>query len=202
MSKDHAALWNGDTQSKFSYLQTAIQAAQNIQLSGIAWWTTDIGGYGGGHPSDPTFRELIVRWFQFGLTCPLFRQHGARDTEPWLLGNTSFGYVRQIMALRETLKEYVVAELAETSKSGLPLNRPLWFDSPSDSDTWTVTDQYMFGRQYMVAPVYTQGSLNRSVYFPKGADYTHYFSKKKYGGGTHAIVPAPLSEFPLFTLSK
>ena len=76
MSKHRAVLWNGDTSSTYAYLKTAIQAGQSVQMSGIAWWTTDIGGYGGGKPSDPMFRELIVRWFQFGFACPLFRQHG------------------------------------------------------------------------------------------------------------------------------
>ena len=71
-------------------------------------------------------RELIVRWFQFGFTSPLFRQHGARNTEPWLLGNVTFAHVRGVMAMREAFKPYILAELAETAKSGLPLNRPLW----------------------------------------------------------------------------
>ena len=62
MSKNRAALWNGDTRSSFSFLKTAIQAGLSVQLSGIAWWTTDIGGYAGGNPTDPVFRELIVRW--------------------------------------------------------------------------------------------------------------------------------------------
>merc|ERR1711998_150906 len=91
MSKHRAALWNGDTSSTYDFLKTAIRAGLNIQMSGIAWWTTDIGGYHSqnGVEKDPLFRELIVRWFQFGFACPLFRQHGRRNTEPWLLGNAS-----------------------------------------------------------------------------------------------------------------
>ena len=116
----------------WSTMWSTMQSGLNVQLSGIAWWTTDIGGYAGGNPSTPYFRELIVRWFQFGVTCPLFRQHGARNTEPWLLGNTTFGYVRKVMRLRETLKPYVLTEMNQTAATGLPLNRPLWFDAPSD----------------------------------------------------------------------
>jgi len=202
MSKHHAALWNGDTHSTFDYLKTAIQAAQNIQLSGIAWWTTDIGGYAGGNPQSADFRELIVRWFQFGFTCPLFRQHGARPTEPWLLGDETFGYVRKILALRETFKPYVVAQLAETAKSGTPLNRPLWFDAPADTAAWSVEDQYMFGSDYMAAPVYAAGATDRSVYFPKGSNWVHYFTNQSFPGGTTATVPAPISEFPLFKKSS
>ena len=198
MQKHRAVLWNGDTHSTFDFLHTAITAMQNVQMSGIAWWTTDIGGYAGGDPTDATFRELIVRWFQFGALCPIFRQHGARNTEPWLLGDVSFAAVRKAMALRETLRPYVVAELKETAATGLPFNRPLLFDFPEDSATWTLHDQYMVGRQLMAAPVYAMGARQRSVYFPSGANWTHYFTGKTYVGGTSAIVDAQLDEFPLF----
>lgn len=199
--KHRVVLWNGDTQSTFDYLRTALAAMMSVQMSGIAWWTTDIGGYAGGDPADATFRELIVRWFQFGATCPIFRQHGARDTEPWLLGDTSFAAVRKVMALRESLRTYVVAELSETAASGLPYNRPLFFDYPNDADAWAVDDQYMVGRQYMAAPLYAFGARNRTVYFPVGASWTHHFTGKTYSGGTHAVVDAPLDEFPLFEIS-
>eukprot|EP00658_Telonema_sp_P-2_P004998 TRINITY_DN11875_c0_g17_i1.p1 TRINITY_DN11875_c0_g17~~TRINITY_DN11875_c0_g17_i1.p1 ORF type:complete len:692 (-),score=129.80 TRINITY_DN11875_c0_g17_i1:280-2355(-) len=198
MSKHRAALWNGDTQSDFSFLASAIQAAQSIQLSGIAWWTTDIGGYSGGDPSNPSFNELIVRWFQFGFSCPLFRQHGARNTEPWLLSARSFKIVRSVMALRERFKPYIVTELTQTSSSGLPLNRPLWFDAPTDANTWEVDDQYMFGRDYMVAPVYVANSTSRKVYFPAGATWTHFFTNHSYTGGSTAMIDSPLEIFPLF----
>ena len=198
MSKHRAALWNGDTHSDFSYLKTAITAGLNLQMSGIAWWTTDIGGYAGGDPSDDTFRELIVRWFQFGVTCPLFRQHGDRPTEPWLLGNESFTCVRKVMALRETLRPYVEEELAETARSGLPLNRPLLFDFPHDTKAWDVTDQFMFGRRYMAAPVYEMGARSRRVYFPSGVAWKHYFTGDFFAGGTSHSVDAPLQHFPLF----
>ena len=159
-----------------------------------------IGGYSGGNPADPTFRELIVRWFQFGLTCPLFRQHGARSTEPWLLGDTAFGQVRAIMALREKLRSYVEKELAETARSGLPLNRPLAMDFPADAQAWgtAVDDQYMFGRHFMAAPVHAMGARNRSVYFPQGAAYTHFFTNETFQGGATVTVDAPLDHFPLF----
>ena len=164
---------------------------------------TDIGGYAGGKPADPTFRELIVRWFQFGFACPLFRQHGARDTEPWLLGDAAFASVKRVMALREKFRPYVLQELAETARSGLPLNRPLFFDAPADDGAWGVEDQFMFGRDYMVAPVYTQGAKSRTVYFPEGATWTHYFTQKTYQGGSSVAVDTThIDEFPLFKKAK
>ena len=204
VQKHRAVLWNGDTHSTFGFLQTAITAMQNVQMSGIAWWTTDIGGCksiyrpqalplgmatrvvtahfdllladAGGDPKDATFRELIVRWFQFGVTCPIFRQHGARDTEPWLLGDVSFAAVLKVMNLRQTLRPYVVSELGETATSGLPFNRPLLFDYPEDAEVWKIHDQYMVGRELMAAPIYTMGARNRTVYFPRGTHWYHFFT--------------------------
>ena len=199
MSKQHAALWNGDTQSTFAGLAISITAAQSIQISGIAWWTTDIGGYQGGNVSDPGFRELIVRWFQFGFTCPIFRQHSARNTEPWLLGDAAFGRVRSLMALREKFRPYVVAQLADSAKSGIPFNCPLWFDSPGDAEAWVVDDKYFMGSDYMVAPIYVANATSRSVHFPDdgASGWRHYFSGEVYRGGTQATVPAPIDTFPL-----
>ena len=88
--------------------------------------TTDIGGYSGGNPSDPTFRELIVRWFQYGATCPLFRQHGARNTEPWGYGNESFAAIVKVINWRESIKPYILQQMEVVAKTGMPVNRPLW----------------------------------------------------------------------------
>ena len=203
VQKNRVVLWNGDTQSKWKYLRASLFASQNIQLSGIAWWTSDIGGYAQGKPSDPGFRELIVRWFQFGVTCPIFRQHGQRQTEPWLLGEEAFASVRKVLSMRETLRSYVEGELAETAKSGLPLNRPLWFDYPDDAAAWGVVDQVMFGRKYMTAPIYNAGQRSREVYFPGDQHdvYTHYFTNHIYLGGTSANITGSIDEWPFFSIS-
>ena len=104
----------------------ASQAGLSVQLSGIAWWTTDIGGYSGGNPADPTFRELIVRWFQYGATCPLFRQHGARNTEPWGYGNESYAAIVKVINWRKSMEPYVLQQMATVNATGMPINRPLW----------------------------------------------------------------------------
>ena len=78
---------------------------------------------GGGKPEDPEFRELIVRWFQYGLTCPLFRQHGSRPTEIWLLGNESEAAIESTIALRNHLQPYIMQQMEQVSKTGQPINR-------------------------------------------------------------------------------
>ena len=107
--------------------------------------------------------------------------------------------------MREKLRGYVVAELAETARSGLPLNRPLWFDYPGDPKSWGVTDQFSFGRKYMSAPIYeAMGQRSRMVYFPgdSGVMYTHYFSGVKYHGGMTANVTGTIDEWPFFEIGN
>merc|ERR1712048_405533 len=102
------------------------------------------------------------------------------------------------MALREEFRPYILAELKETSASGLPLNRPLFFDYPGDNHTWGISDQFMFGRDYMAAPVYTMGARSRDVYFPLGSTWIHHFTGASYSGGSMATIEAPMDHFPLF----
>jgi len=200
MQRFGAALWSGDTQSTWKSLKVSIQAGLNTQLSGIAWWTTDIGGYSGGNPSDPGFRELIVRWFQFGLTCPLFRQHGARDTDPWGYGNESLAAIEGIIQLRETFRPYLTEILTEVSTTGQPINRPLWWDFPEDVNTWDIDNSYMFGPKYLVCPVTESKAQNWPCYLPKlanGAKWKHFFNGQMYDGG-NVTTATPLTQFPLF----
>lgn len=206
MQRWGAALWSGDTQSTFASLQVSVQAGLSTQLSGIAWWTTDVGGYAGGDPSDPTFRNLIVRWFQYGLTCPLLRQHGDRDTAPWLLGNASYAAVVKAIELRASLKDYVMGAMQAVADTGLPVNRPLFWDFADDATAWTVDDEFMFGELYLVAPVTEVNATSRTLYLPTAraapTQWTHHFTGVTYAGGQTITVDTPLDEFPLFKRSS
>lgn len=133
---------------------------------------------------DPTYRETIVRWFQYGLTCPLLRQHGARDhTAPWFYGPEVEQLLVELIRLRAALKPYLQSQLDALNATGRPLNRPLMWDFPEDPKTWElaehgldgavgVADQYMVGDDYMAAPVLELGQRSRAVYFPRGAGST------------------------------
>ena len=142
------------------------------------------------------------RWFQYGMTCPLFRQHGQRDyTAPWYYGDEALGIITSVIRLRYALRDYILAEIHRTSDVGMPLNRPLFWDFPADRAAWDIDDQYMFGSDYMVAPILDAGARNRTVYFPKGARWIHHYTGETYEGGKQALVPAPLKTFPLFRRS-
>jgi len=209
-------LWSGDIGTTMEVLKGQVNIGLSAQSSGIPWWTTDIGGYGGGRAEDSTYHEIIVRWFQYGVTCPLFRQHGNRDhTEPWAYGPATELILEGIIKLRGSLKSYITSQLDLLNATGRPFNRPLMWDFPHDAKTWDlaesgiggsnsslnsgVADQFMMGDEYMVAPILELGQRSRQVYFPLGCGWTHVFSGKQYSGGTIAIVDAPLGiSFPLF----
>jgi hypothetical protein len=127
-----AAVWSGDIDSTFADLRQQVRAGLNIGLSGIPWWTTDIGGFFGGQVDSPYFRELIVRWFQYGVFCPLFRLHGWRNSsltspetsdpscggpnEVWSFGETAYGIIRELLFLRERLRPYLMAQMKLASR--------------------------------------------------------------------------------------
>ena len=118
-------------------------------LSGIPWWTTDIGGFKNGDINSPSFRELIVRWFQFGVFCPVFRLHGIRQpgtlvgseqtgaaNEVWSFGETEYEIIRHLLFLRERLRPYVMEQMTVAHSTGLPPMRPLFLDFPADPACW------------------------------------------------------------------
>jgi len=134
-----AALWSGDIGSTLPVMADQLPTGISAQMSGIGWWTTDIGGYSGGHSTDEAYREVIVRWFQYGMTCPLFRQHGARDhTAIWFYGDKDEKIIGDIIKLRASLKSYILKQMALLSQTGRPFNRPLFWDFPQDPKTWEI----------------------------------------------------------------
>jgi alpha-D-xyloside xylohydrolase len=206
-----AAVWSGDIGSTFEELKVQVQAGMNIGLSGIPWWTTDIGGFHGGDPESPQFRELIVRWFQFGTFCPLFRLHGFRlpanldrfwesggPNEVWSFGDKAYEIISELLHLRERLRPYIMAQMAAAHKKGTPPMRPLFYDFPADERAWTVEDQFMFGPDLLVAPVVEEGVVERKVYLPEGADWVDAWTAVSINGGSCITAKAPLERIPLY----
>ncbi|CAF1314890.1 unnamed protein product [Rotaria sordida] len=210
----NAAVWSGDIDSSWEELLKQIKVAQNVALSGIYWWTTDIGGYRYADLDDNQFQELILRWFQFGAFCPLFRLHGERyppfpnnecgfsggHNEVWL-----FKYSEQIIniiRLRESLRDYIEYHLNISNQNGTPILRPMFYDFNDDLECYQSEDQYMFGTDYLVAPIYTYQATSRSVYLPKIDQYNsvwqHYYTKIFYQGGQRYNISTTLNDFPLF----
>lgn len=202
-----AALWSGDIASTFEALQIQVRAGLNAGLSGIPWWTTDIGGFHGADIESDYFRELIVRWFQYGVFCPLFRLHGVREpatyksggpNEVWEFGDRAYAIISRLMHLRERLRPYILRQMQAASEHGLPPMRPLFFDFPDDPDCTPIDDQFFFGPDILVAPVLHEGASKRDVYLPAGAEWLDAWTGEPLAGGKHHTVDAPLESVPVF----
>jgi alpha-D-xyloside xylohydrolase len=206
-----AILWSGDIQTDFATFRKQIAAGLNTALSGMPWWNTDIGGFHGGDPSSPEYREVIVRWFQFGAFSPIFRLHGfRRPSEPfspqvtggpneiWSYGEEAYGIMASYIALRERLKPYVLSVMREAHETGVTPIRPYLVEFPEDPKSWTVDDAYLFGHDLLVAPVLEAGARSWDVYLPKGATWRDAWTGEEHEGGQTVTVPAPLDRIPLF----
>jgi alpha-D-xyloside xylohydrolase len=206
-----AALWSGDIAADFASLRAQVRAGLNTALSGLPWWTTDIGGFHGGDPDDPEFRELIVRWFQYGAFCPLFRLHGFREprmpfgldqtggpNEVWSFGPKAFACIQDMLHLRERLRPYVMEQMRVAHAEGLPPMRPAFVDFPDDPRSWAAEDTFMFGPSLLVAPVTHYRARDRQVYLPAGSRWTDPWTATEYEGGQDVTVAAPLDRIPLF----
>jgi alpha-D-xyloside xylohydrolase len=212
-----ALAWSGDIHSSFKVLGIQVRAGLNMAIAGIPWWTTDIGGFHGGNPEDSTFRECIIRWFQYGVFCPVFRLHGDRqpaqkpigttgggicasgaDNEVWSYGDEAYEILKDLLHLRERLRPYIASQMKEAHERGTPPMRPLFYDFPQDAASWDVDDQYMFGPDILVAPVLHEGERSRSVYLPSGAVWRDPYSGRTFEGGKRLIADAPLKRIPLF----
>jgi alpha-D-xyloside xylohydrolase len=203
-----AAVWSGDIDSTFEALQAQVRAGLNMGLSGIPWWTTDIGGFRGGDPATPYFRELIVRWFQYGVFCPLFRLHGHRQpngtdfsgapNEVWSFGEEAYAIIADQLKLRARLRPYIMAQMRLAHATGAPPMRPLFFDFHNDPACFEIEDQFLFGPDLLVAPVLCDGARSRRVYLPAGAAWADVWSGVEHAGGHWVIAEAPLDRIPLY----
>lgn len=211
-------LWSGDILTDFDSLRRQIKAGLHVSLCGIPWWTTDIGGFHGGDPDDPAYRECIIRWFQFGAFCPVFRMHGFRhrDDRPavsphslegfcpgggpneiWSYGEEALQIMTRFILLRERLRPYIMQQMHRASTDGTPVMRPLFFDYPEEP-CFDIFDQYMFGPSIMVCPVHQVDIWIRPVYLPSGAVWVDAASGEEYTGGKWIDAPAPLDRIPVY----
>jgi alpha-D-xyloside xylohydrolase len=191
----------------------------NIAVSGIPYWTTDIGGFHGGDIDDPEFRELLVRWFQYGAFCPIMRVHGVRrqqinpptedpgkadpnhpnvPNEVWSYGEETCAILSDQILLRDRLKPYIMAQSKVAQETGLPPMRPVWIDFPGDRQAWKVEDQFMFGPEILVAPIVSLGTRSRQVYLPGAGRWRNAWTGQMHEGGTTVEADAPLEHIPVY----
>lgn len=193
--------WSGDVLSDFVTFQRQISAGLNYAISGMPYWTTDIGGFiSGGDLNDPKFRELFVRWFQFGAFSPIFRVHGTRnpsENELWSYGPEAGKILVDYDTLRYRLMPYIYSQAWRVTSEHATIMRPLVMDWRTDSRAQNTGDEYLFGPSILVNPVYVQGATSRSVYLPKATWYD-FWTGEKLAGEQTVQAAAPLEKLPLY----
>lgn len=213
-----ALVWSGDIASSFESMRNQLAAGLNMGLAGIPWWTTDIGGFHGGNPDDPAFRELFVRWFQWGTFCPVMRLHGDREprqpqvgttggascrsgaaNEVWSYGEEVYEICRKYMEIREQMRDYTRALMKEAHEKGTPVMRTLFYEFPEDKQAWEIEDEYLYGPDLLVAPVLEAKADRRKIYLPgETAVWEDCETGETHKGGTWIQKTVCLETMPVF----
>lgn len=214
--------WSGDIEATWQVFKNQIPAGLNFCMSGLPYWATDIGGFfvqsaavgelGRGlwarngafdeGMADDNYKELYVRWFQYGAFCPIFRSHGTdisreiyRFGEP---GTRAYDALLKFDNLRYRLMPYIYSTVWKVTSEGYTMMRALMMDFRHDTHIYEIDDEFMFGSAILVNPITKPRALFRQVYLPLGSEWYNFWTGKKYSGGQTLPVPAPINEIPLF----
>jgi len=200
IQRNATAMWSGDVDSNWETLRRQIPAGLNFSLSGLPYWTTDIGGFVAANPDDSAYRELFVRWFEFGTFCPVFRVHGTRTTnqnELWSYGPEAEKTLVSFDKLRYRLMPYIYSLAWKTAVAGYTLMRPLVMDFRNDIRAQNIGDQFLFGPAILVNPVTEPGATSRHLYLPE-AKWFDFWTGAAIQGGRAIDAPAPVERIPLY----
>lgn len=188
-------------------------------LAGIPWWTTDIGGFMTDDVNDPDFQQLLIRWYEFAVYSAVFRMHGDRgphnipplddrdfgggylytgqSNELWSYGEENYRIMKKYYDIRISMHDYIKQLYDEASENGSPLIRTMFYEFPDDKKCWELQDQYMFGSEYLVAPIFHLNEFEREVYLPAGR-WEDTRDGKVYEGGQTVLAAAPINSIPVF----
>lgn len=211
-----ACVWNGDIMSSFHALKQSITSGLSMAMCGIPWWNSDIGGFMFGDTESESFRELIVRWFQFGLFCPIMRLHGTRlnqsyyvDEAPdvmvkgggyneiWHFGEENYRTIEKLINTRIKMRDYTLSLARDAHENGAPMMRPMFFEFPDDPKCYELWDQYMYGPDILFAPIYNEHQTDREVYLPAG-EWVSVLDGMIYQGGASISVHAEIDQYIAF----
>lgn len=174
--------WGGDAANTNEAMLSTLKGGLSFGLSGFAFWSHDIGGF-----VQSTPEELYRRWLPFGFLTSHSRAHGAPPTEPWLYNESFTQAFRKSAELKYKLMPYVYAQAKSCTQTGLPMMRALFIEYPDDPGAWMIEDQYLFGQDILVAPLF-ESADSRKVYLPGNGKWIDYQSGKVYRAGWHTIA--------------
>jgi alpha-glucosidase/alpha-D-xyloside xylohydrolase len=211
-------LWTGDVNSDWRALSAQIPVGINTGLTGMPYWGTDIGGF---IPTREFTGELYVRWFQFGAFCPLFRSHGRtwKLHLPWGWNTGDYGPIEidksqltdpsnlhnpdvepichKYLGLRYQLMPHLYSAARESHDTGMPIIRAMWLHYPGDAEAMRRGDQYLWGRDMLIAPVIKPGAVSRRLYLPKG-DWYDFWTGERTSGGREIERKVDLATLPFY----
>ncbi len=211
--------WSSDISPTWDTLQRQVPAGLNVTASGMPYWTNDVGGFWElppvHHPAhkplidpatardnvggDDDYPELYVRWFEYGVFMPILRTHGMRRYNTvWSYGDQATPILEKYLRMRYALIPYIYSLAYHAYETGAPYMRALFMDFPNDPKVASLTDEFMFGPDFLVAPVTHQGETRRKVYLPAGSDWYDYWTNEEYHGGQAILANAPIGIIPLF----
>ena len=192
----YAAVWTGDNYAGWEHLALSIPMLANMSVSGVPFVGCDVGGF-----NDMPSGELYARWLQAGALTPFFRSHSVGwvgNKEPWEFGDEFTKINRATVELRYQFLPYIYTLFREHERSGTPVMRPLWYEFPSDKQTYLIADQYMVGSDILVAPVVKEGMRTRGIYLPTGAEWMDWWTGDKLESGKTHYLQTPLDRVPIF----
>lgn len=199
--RNAAASWSGDITANWITLRRQIAAGLSFSMSGLPYWTTDIGGFF--RPDDQytsdAYHQLLIRWFQYGAFCPIFRVHGYKsNAELWNYGNEVERVLTQYDELRYRLLPYIYSAAWGVTNRGETLVRALPLEFSSDPGARGVSDQFVFGPALLINPVTSEGMTQRQLYLPAGIEWVDFWTGKRMSGGQTITADAPLDRIPIY----
>jgi alpha-D-xyloside xylohydrolase len=182
-SQRYPVHWGGDAENTNQAMAAELRAGLSLGMSGFTFWSHDIGGF-----LDRAPRALYRRWLAFGMLTSHSRTHGAPPREPWEYDPAFVDDFRRAVELKYTLMPYVIAQAKQSSERGWPMLRSLFFEYPDDPTSWLIDDEYFFGSDLLVAPLFEE-STRRRVYLPPGA-WIDYQTGTAYEGSRWQEIEA------------
>ncbi len=186
--------WGGDAENTNSAMAATLRSGLSMGLSGFSFWSHDIGGFVNRAP-----RDLYRRWTPFGALTSHTRTHGAPPREPWEYDEAFMADFRRAIELKYTLMPYILAQAKRSAALGHPMLRALFFDFPHDPTSWTIEDEYLFGTDLLVAPLFADSISRRRVYAPPGT-WIDYQSGRTYEGARWHEIEA--GQIPIVLLVR
>ncbi|WP_092543950.1 glycoside hydrolase family 31 protein [Zunongwangia mangrovi] len=184
--------WGGDAATTNTAMSATLRGGLSLGLSGFSFWSHDVGGFVTKSPEN-----IYRRWTPFGMLSSHVRSHGEPPTEPWEYSKEFLKDFRKADNMRYELMPYIYAQAKESSEKGLPMMRALFVEFPDDKGSWLIDDEYLFGENMLVAPLFEEQNA-REVYLPEGT-WIDYQTHKVYGKGWHTIEAG---EIPIIALVK